>query len=967
MLVGGNWFRPVFFNLSQKEFNQLHPLQLVSQVPCMFMASKRNIILNDHYRFSGGFGGAGGSGHFICSSGKIDNIPKIISKSGNNGGTGRDGKQCKNLELIVSVATEIDNNLVRRNMRSKFYNKHHRHFKGCPLHSMKFYPGKPNPTRKRLRESINFVPSLIEYNLYLLRNINDPDDNVAQSTYEIINSDPAINSAYTINDLATEANTLERNYSELSKYIDVLPLYDNMLKKIERFAVNNEGKLSRDDQNVLSLIYTMISSKTTGMRSSHTSDLIVNIKSFLDLTAQNVKKLNELKRMDVITVQRDEYKNELSAKIQEAKNFIENDINPEIRRTISLLNDELQKAVDDTIELRSRILYEINAKEEQLRILRRNVNARNILSIFELIGGITEVICESIPSKIFGGMMKFVSQISKTDFVVDPKISNKHDVPQSIQRLRNTMHTMGQEKIESTENELQILKKSLQENNVTNHTFTDHLDKFIFNANSIKMSSSSLVMHDVNGFLKICIKFLRGWQDAFESERKASIQRPIQRALYALTVVATSFPTYKRIYSDDDKITEVIQALNQDSETLEVLRKFEEGIYSDLMLMVDEMYEYVTNVGENLFKKSSVALDVTSWNVQRTIRNVQNKLIDKISQFDIESNTNECMIRINKAMELLIDIYDRIQSYERESKLITYLSNLHITSYSDIHDSKSKEMLNEMEENLQMNSVLGQYFRVFGAFKQVIFPYASDYLSAFEIPSSLIVSNTSTSTALVSQQIETLSEKLKEYNDTVINEHDKRIHPTTFGRDQGSTGPFYTWSNFEIRDRIQQLFTEKRIYLLADVHKSDTRNAVKFNKIELGFHINNLTLNHQLQEVLQSFHVSLTHMGNSNYRCNNTFYTIPSQPVDIKYSIGKRNGKPVDRNLVYDKLAASPSLLSPYTLWSVQLSRGQFNKLQRFVDFIDIELYGEGLYLEEDAPICKTNLEKYYSVMSQIF
>ncbi|XP_037039435.1 uncharacterized protein LOC119076658 [Bradysia coprophila] len=913
----------------------------------------------------GGFGGAGGSAHFIHSSSDNEkHLPIIISNNGENGDTGVDGRQCATLKLVLSVITEIDDNIFRFNLKNKFFDKQLHHHDECPIQSgMVFYPGNPRPTRERLHGSINFVPSLIEYNLYLLKNMNDPEDNVAQSTYEAINSDPAISSAYTIKDLVMEANSLEQNYAELSKTIEVLSLYDNLLNRIERFAVLKDGKLSRGDQKVLSMIYTTIFSKTNGMRSSHSTDLIINVGRFLDLTGQNVKKLNELKRIEVINEQLGDYNNVISAKIREAKNFIENDINPEIRRTIPILNDELKKAVDETIALRTKTRNEIDSKEEQLRVMRSNVKARHILSIFELIGELTGVICDSLSNKITGVILKFSAQMLKT-YLDDPKITEIHDMPESVEHLRNRMHKNEREKIMVTENELNKLKKSLD--NVTNH-FTDNLNQFITEANAINLSGSA-VLTEVNNFIKNCIEFLRGWHDVATKERNVTIQRPVQRAQYALTVIATSFPTYEQIWSDDDEIGEVVQALNEDSETLEVLKKLEEGIYSELMPLVDEMYEYAVNVEKNLVNKSSVSLDITHWNVKQTIRNVQKKLIDELSQFDIESNINGCMTRLNEAMELLIDIYHRIQNYEEESKFVTYLSELHITSASDsdIHDVEVRKMFNQMKMNLQVNLFLGQYFRVLGAFKQALFPYAADYLADYELPSSLLVGNLNDSITLASQHIESLSEKLKEYNDTVINEHDEHIHSAFFDRNYGSRGPFYVWPNSEIHDRVQQLFTGQKIYLFADVQNSDTRNAVKFHTIALGFHSNNLTMNNRLQEILQSFHVSLTHMGNSNYRCKDTFYTIPSRPWTIKYSIGERNQRPADRNLVHGKLASGPSLLSPYTLWSVQLLYGPFSQLQQFVDFIDIELYGNGLYVMEEAPICETNLEKYYSVMDKI-
>ena len=200
------------------------------------------------------------------------------------------------------------------------------------------------------------------------------------------------------------------------------------------------------------------------------------------------------------------------------------------------------------------------------------------------------------------------------------------------------------------------------------------------------------------------------------------------------------------------------------------------------------------------------------------------------------------------------------------------------------------------------------------------------------------------------------------FNATVINSDDMSTHVAEFNNERGSRGPFYAWSNREVSDQIKQLFNGKKIYLLADVTRSDRRNAVKFSTINIEFRSANQTVKDQLTELLESFHVSMTHMGESNYRCNHEFYTIPSRPLTIEFSFGERNNKPIDRNAAYDKLASGFSLLSPYTLWAIQLKYGDFDKLKPFSDLVDIELHGSGQYVEEDAPICNSYLEKYYNL-----
>lgn len=200
------------------------------------------------------------------------------------------------------------------------------------------------------------------------------------------------------------------------------------------------------------------------------------------------------------------------------------------------------------------------------------------------------------------------------------------------------------------------------------------------------------------------------------------------------------------------------------------------------------------------------------------------------------------------------------------------------------------------------------------------------------------------------------------FNASVINSNDMSIHVAEFNNKPGSRGPFYAWSNNEVHNQIEQLFSGKKIYLFADVTRSDKRNAVKFSTIYIEFWSSNKTVNDQLSKIMEIFHISMTHMGESNYRCNNDFYTILSRPLTIEFSFDGKNNKPTDRNAVYDKLFTGYRLLSPYTLWAIQLKHGDFDRLKPYIDFVDIELHGFGQYLEENAPICENHLDKYYKL-----
>lgn len=356
-------------------------------------------------------------------------------------------------------------------------------------------------------------------------------------------------------------------------------------------------------------------------------------------------------------------------------------------------------------------------------------------------------------------------------------------------------------------------------------------------------------------------------------------------------------------------------------------------------------------VGEQ--EKKLVAIE----KVRNNLHSVRRELIGSIGGLGKANGVEKCLVRIDEAITLIIHIYDRIQEYQEQAKLVLYMSGLHLK----IVDQQLEKDLNQLQFNLQANLILTQYIRAVDGFKQAVFPFAAHYVDIYELPATS-GENMDSIVANAVDKIKSLSVRINQLNSKSINDNiEQSINTASFDRSDNGTGPFYMWSNDHVHDEIQQLFAGKKIYLLADVMQTGKLNAVKFNAIHVEFHSNNETINEQLEGILQSFHVFLTHMGESDYRCDDQFYTISSRMQTMEYNFAKRNQVLNDGNAIFNQSMMDIKMLSPYTLWAIQLTRGQFDQLKPFVNSVDIELHGHGQYVEEGATICDTDLDKYYS------
>lgn len=196
-------------------------------------------------------------------------------------------------------------------------------------------------------EPLKFTSEIFEYKSYLRANMKIPSQaRTIRKAYNAIDLNGNLSSAYNLADLVIELNALEKQYYELNEFVDLLPFYENFLKRLDYYGMLNKGNVTTSNRKVLALIHTTILSKTAGMRSSHYTDLIIDIENFFELILVEIKELDETGRIKIINQQRDRYNDDILAKIDESNGFIENDVRPEIEKLFATLDSEMQSVLD---------------------------------------------------------------------------------------------------------------------------------------------------------------------------------------------------------------------------------------------------------------------------------------------------------------------------------------------------------------------------------------------------------------------------------------------------------------------------------------------------------------------------------------------------------------------------------------------------------------------------------------------
>lgn len=468
----------------------------------------------------------------------------------------------------------------------------------------------------------------------------------------------------------------------------------------------------------------------------------------------------------------------------------------EIGRLFSDLDQEIQEAADEVASVRTTTLAEILAKDKKMQKLQRSTFVRvfaNILNIVQLF--VNDF--ASAGTTIISGV---AAKLSVDKDITTPSV----DVPLAAMNgnVFDFIRKTDQEKLSAIEAKLLHLNDSQSVCSTPHeHEIRTSLGNLFSIVQELRSMGASTFIHDK-------VESLFGQFKNFVNEQVRDLTNEYSRAIEsfrsasnALNVIE-SLPSLYHQYSEDrEKIETISAALNADQRLLRKLNKLEAELYSDLLPMFNSLQEFLSTTATQHGQKSSIALYVEEVKIQQRMRQVQKKLSNTMNGLDLISNADikDSMVKTHETINLLVDIYDHIQSYKEQSNLFVQLSELHSVSYSDIYfeNAQMMEILNELQFNLRSNILLAQYDRAIDGFKQAVFPFAADYFQIYRLPAMIAAENDTNAIGTAVDNIRSLSERLKEHNSTVINRNDTLIHKTHFNSE---SGPFYKWPNNEVQD-----------------------------------------------------------------------------------------------------------------------------------------------------------------------
>lgn len=240
--------------------------------------------------------------------------------------------------------------------------------------------------------------------------------------------------------------------------------------------------------------------------------------------------------------------------------------------------------------------------------------------------------------------------------------------------------------------------------------------------------------------------------------------------------------------------------------------------------------------------------------------------------------------------------------------------------------SKVDKAIIELKESAVTDAVLERFNEAYNAFKRVFFPFANSYLPIKDVPKQ------QTSLQLIKHAIDqTLSMEIRYLETKVFSSTPQQF---TF-----SARVAFEWTSEEMQNDIVTLLQGGNITLKADIAKpfhsnimDAAINAIKFNKIDLVFELENESLQQEFDAAIVYYDLRFTMVDKQYYKCFDQVCSWPADDITFYQSFGKtKSGTPVRWN----SDGKDDPFLSPFATWRLRISYFEnsnepFRKLDKF-------------------------------------
>lgn len=813
---------------------------------------------------------------------------------------------------------------------------------------------------------VNQTQTISRYKYYVRENLaNSIRESGLQKFLAELDEDEIVLSLQDTMGLVDELHDIERHYYRLRSQISFVPFIKRLLSRISNHMQNIE---SNDELKIAIFLHTATQSKLSSIRSNVNHVSIIDLLDYVDALGQHIEELRNIKNDVKIVEYHAEYKKSMDAKIDFVHTLINDGLIPDVENVIKELEEQIISLINtltnhenvsssDTIEETKQKLAHLLQLNRMLEPVKRTNSVLGFL--IKLARIMADTVSDTdIIAKIFVHDPNYHEEDRLTAITpsVDTHLDELKDQFKIPYRLfADELIDIG-EVLNAYSGEdadvIEIKNKTIETN--------DTINSSLFDTSLVDPATLESIRMEL-------LDFIANKQPNLKDGKEFNVSQ----VLNLVGLVDTTVDMYDLVRDNQAQVQQLIASLQTTQTQLEAWKEMERKVYDTLVAELVDVDNIVAIIKQSLEEKLEIDLDIGKWNIQSGLLEAKasfRKMIQNYPTIDIR--VQRCVEQVIEGLSVIVDVYDRIESYSVNSKLDAILGRVIANLTVDTNSTNVNDTIKMLKQMIQTNLILEQYEMAMQSIVQHQFPFGDILTKTFALPTDLVYNDTESIAEKAAKQVDDLKDQIKSLQMS-MDKYDREIFRNVefSSSSTSAASPFFVWKNSEIKTELMKLLRGEEITLLADITNGVNQNAVKFKEIGIHFKVQNETIQNELDAELEQFGVSMTQLGHNYYRCGNRFYFISiDDTIVIDYSIKKDpNGKPLKSNEVYQQISSSNYFLSPYATWRIKLTNetSDFDKLKRFQhEIMALELIGSGQYFRDGKSfsheICNDHLDNYY-------
>lgn len=748
-----------------------------------------------------------------------------------------------------------------------------------------------------------------------------------------------------IKDVLKDFNVLEKHRKHRSS---LLIIYEELLSRLVTFRLTKNPDIS--SQNYITLIYAAISSVVTRIKSATSGVIMLNVDEYFNVIKDNIKNIKKIfkKSSDIDVTYWEElnsYAAAIDNQIDDVGSLMETNFLPTIKKFLKNVSKEIDMAAGDILK---------RAEEKREVQLRKSIVWNVISGVFRVVGSFLSFM--PVYGKIIIRVKSGAEVVTGDNCRISKDVLRKLNVEDAKKR-HNLCQQLLDNVVKSRKNAYLSFFNILRMMNKKDPVELLKKDFSILQSHASQIEKETRLGSNLDSFLGQLRKFHSDMKWYLKTRRNYDFFEDSNEAERISVLVQNVGDLAKSVTKNMNKVGVIEKEIAKNNVQVFEVRQM-------CTFIAGQFREVVDYIGKG-FTTATKQVDIYTFSdTKNHLRDLKNLVLKIKVILSTHDELTRLSYQLVDVINSIIGLYDKMKIYKgiQDNIRLNYCLVKGNIPGAIKSNTAAKNDIQNLQTKITVSRIFQQYESVRNTFQQFYFPFAYYHLHEFELPESVETSNVDEVISRTFNEIAKISNQLHEEYSSIQPEIDRNVHLATFKKH-----PFFVWDNEHYRDEISHFLRGDEIILYADV-RAQQRNAVKFNGINLDFtlvkkaqSLPNIT---SVLETLNNLNVQLIHSGNSYYRCGYRYYVLPVKSQTLQFSIKKNDeGEPVDQNNLYKEILSGYYVLSPYTVWRLQLiddGNVGLEVLTPLIGYLNINLVGKGQYLVVNSEACKKDLSRFY-------